>query len=66
MREVKLEKKLSPVNVLALAFGCIIGWGAFVMPGNTFLPKAGPLGTAIGINCYSCDDCYYIQLLFYD
>ena len=49
MREVKLEKKLSPVNVLALAFGCIIGWGAFVMPGNTFLPKAGPLGTAIGM-----------------
>ena len=49
MREVKLEKKLSPVNVLALAFGCIIGWGAFVMPGNTFLPKAGPLGTVIGM-----------------
>lgn len=47
--DVKLEKKLSPVNVLALAFGCIIGWGAFVMPGNTFLPKAGPLGTAIGM-----------------
>lgn len=46
---VKLEKKLSPVNVFALAFGCIIGWGAFVMPGNTFLPKAGPLGTAIGM-----------------
>ena len=47
--DVKLEKKLSPVNVLALAFGCIIGWGAFVMPGNTFLPKAGPLGTVIGM-----------------
>ena len=47
--EVKLEKKLSPINVWALAFGCIIGWGAFVMPGNTFLPNAGPLGTAIGM-----------------
>lgn len=46
---VKLEKKLSPLNVLALAFGCIIGWGAFVMPANTFLPKAGPLGTLIGM-----------------
>ena len=45
--ELKLEKKLSPVNVWALALGCIIGWGAFVMPGNTFLGKAGPLGTAI-------------------
>ena len=46
---IKLEKKLSPLNVLALALGCIIGWGAFVMPGNTFLGKAGPLGTAIAM-----------------
>lgn len=46
---VKLAKKLSPLNVWALAFGCIIGWGAFVMPGNTFLVKAGPLGTAIAM-----------------
>lgn len=48
-KKVYLEKKLSPINVLALAFGCIIGWGAFVMPGNTFLPKAGPGGTALGM-----------------
>lgn len=47
--DIKLEKKLSPVNVWALALGCIIGWGAFVMPGNTFLGKAGPLGTAIAM-----------------
>lgn len=46
---VKLEKKLSPINVWSLALGCIIGWGAFVMPGNTFLGKAGPLGTAIAM-----------------
>ncbi|MBR5094952.1 MAG: APC family permease [Oscillospiraceae bacterium] len=46
---VKLEKKLSPLNVWSLALGCIIGWGAFVMPGNTFLGKAGPLGTAIAM-----------------
>lgn len=52
-KEVRLERKLSPINVWALALGCIIGWGAFVMPGNTFLGKAGPLGTAIamGIAC---------------
>ena len=48
-QNVQLEKKLSPVNVWSLALGCIIGWGAFVMPGNTFLPIAGPLGTTIGI-----------------
>lgn len=47
--EVKLERKLSPINVWALALGCIIGWGAFVMPGNTFLGKAGPMGTFIAM-----------------
>ncbi len=47
--ETGLQKQLSPVNVWALALGCIIGWGAFVMPGNTFLGKAGPLGTAIAM-----------------
>ncbi|MBR3560334.1 MAG: amino acid permease [Oscillospiraceae bacterium] len=40
---------LSPVNVWALSFGCAVGWGAFVMPGTTFLPSAGPWGTALGI-----------------
>lgn len=49
MSEVKLERKLNPINVWALALGCIIGWGAFVMPGTTFLPKAGVTGTAIGM-----------------
>ena len=47
--EAKLQKKLSPLNVWALALGSIIGWGAFVMPGNTFLPNAGPLGTVIAL-----------------
>ncbi len=49
MDNLALEKKLSPVNVLSLALGCIIGWGAFVMPGNTFLGKAGPMGTEIAM-----------------
>ena len=44
-----LHKYLSPLNVWALAFGCAVGWGAFVMPGTTFLPVAGPVGTAIGM-----------------
>ena len=48
-----LEKRLSPLNVWALALGCIIGWGAFVMPGNTFLIKAGPLGTFIAMGIAS-------------
>lgn len=48
-KQTKLDKKLTQMNVWALALGCIIGWGAFVMPGNTFLPKAGPVGTAIAM-----------------
>ncbi len=42
-------KYLSAWGAWALAFGCSVGWGAFVMPGTTFLPIAGPAGTAIGI-----------------
>lgn len=44
-----LQRYLSPLAVWALSFGCAVGWGAFVMPGTTFLPDAGPLGTAVGI-----------------
>ena len=49
MSHQKLTRSLSPINVWSLALGSIIGWGAFVMPGNLFLPSAGPLGTAIGL-----------------
>lgn len=44
-----LGKYLSPLSVWALSFGCAVGWGSFVMPGTTFLPAAGPVGTVIGI-----------------
>jgi signal transduction histidine kinase/CheY-like chemotaxis protein len=33
----------------ALAFGCAVGSDAFVLPWTTFLPKAGPLGSILGI-----------------
>ena len=48
-QEKQLTPYLSPLGVWALAFGCSVGWGAFVMPGTTFLPIAGPLGTALGM-----------------
>ena len=44
-----LDRYLSPVDVWGMAFGCMVGWGVFAMPGNTFLPVAGPLGTVIAI-----------------
>ena len=45
-----MEKRyLKPVNAWAISFGCIIGWGSFVIPGATFLPLAGTAGTAIAL-----------------
>ncbi|MDO4948613.1 MAG: APC family permease [Bacteroidales bacterium] len=44
-----LRKHLSPAHVWALAFGCIIGWGAFINPGKKFLPNSGVDGTAIAM-----------------
>lgn len=50
MKAVKpLDRYLSRLDVWALSLGCIIGWGAFVMPGTTFLPAAGPGGTVIAM-----------------
>lgn len=37
-----LDKYLSRLDVGAISLGCMVGWGAFVMPGTTFLPIAGP------------------------
>lgn len=44
-----LRRNLSPTHVWALAFGCVIGWGAFINPGKKFLPNSGVEGTAIAM-----------------
>lgn len=44
-----LKKQLNPMNVWAIAFGCIIGWGSFINPGKKFLPNSGVAGTAIAM-----------------
>ena len=44
-----LDRYLSPLDVWSMAFGCMVGWGVFAMPGNTFLPVAGPAGTVIAM-----------------
>ncbi len=46
-RTTTLKRHLSMFAVWGLSFGYAVGWGAFVMPGATFLPDAGPLGTVI-------------------
>ena len=45
----QLRRNLTTFNVWAMAFGGVIGWGSFVMPGTTFLPRAGVLGTIIAM-----------------
>jgi len=45
-----LRQYLSPLGAWALAFGCAVGWGAFVMPGTLFLPVAGPMGTVLAMS----------------
>ncbi len=45
----RLQRSMKPLDVCALALGAIIGWGCFVLPGNAFLPKAGPAGMALGM-----------------
>ncbi len=47
--EVGLKRNLSAVNVWALAFGCMVSSGAFLIPGTRLLPTAGPKGTVIAI-----------------
>ena len=44
-----LTHYLRPVNVWALSLGCLLGWGAFVMPGTTLLPAAGPIGAVLAL-----------------
>ena len=44
-----LDRYLSLLDVWAMAFGCMVGWGVFAMPGTTFLPVAGPLGTMLSM-----------------
>ena len=43
------NRHLSSLSAWGLSFGFAVGWGAFVLPGTTFLPSAGPVGTVVGI-----------------
>lgn len=45
----ELQRKLNPMHVWAIAFGCVIGWGSFINPGKKFLSNSGVAGTAIAM-----------------
>ena len=46
----KLEKNMGMLDVLSLAIGAIIGWGAFVLPGDLFIKETGVVNTFIGMS----------------
>lgn len=45
----ELRPYLSPAGAWALALGTSIGWGSFVVTGNTYLSQAGPGGSVLGL-----------------
>ena len=42
-------KNISVLGAFALSIGTAIGWGSFVVTGSSFVSKAGPLGSIIGL-----------------
>lgn len=48
-QEVKLQPYLSPFSVWALSVGSAIGWGSLVVTSSSYLSKAGPLGSILGL-----------------
>ncbi len=48
MSRENLNKSIGKLDVLALAVGAIIGWGAFVLPGNMFI-GIGVINTFLGL-----------------
>lgn len=61
-----LNKSLSQTQAFAIALGSLVGWGCFVLPGDMFLPQAGPLATLLGfligafLLCFVAVGCSYM------
>ena len=45
----KNTKNISIFGAFALSIGTAIGWGSFVVTGSSFVSRAGPLGSIIGL-----------------
>ena len=45
----KLRSGFTPLGIWAFSIGTSIGWGSFIVTCNTYLQKAGILGTAFGL-----------------
>ena len=46
---VGLKPVFSPLGIWAFSIGTSIGWGSFIVTCNTYLLKAGVLGTVFGL-----------------
>lgn len=62
-----MKKILSQKDLFSIALGAIIGWGAFVLPGNFFLKSAGVTNTAVGffvavIMLFFIEQCYCVLM----
>ncbi|WP_300954425.1 APC family permease, partial [uncultured Clostridium sp.] len=44
-----MKAGLGKLDIFTVALGSIIGWGAFMLPGNKFLLEAGVVNTALGL-----------------
>ncbi|MEH1739371.1 APC family permease [Fusobacterium varium] len=44
-----MSKKITKFGVVSLAVGAIIGWGAFILPGELFIKEIGILNSIIGL-----------------
>ena len=47
--ETKRNGNLSLFEAWAFSIGTAIGWGSLVVTANTYLAKAGPLGSVLGL-----------------
>jgi len=43
------KESISYLQAIAISVGAIIGWGAYVMPGDLFLPQSQLLGSSVAI-----------------
>ena len=49
MQKQQDHRKISILGAFALSIGTAIGWGSFVITGSSFVSKAGPVGSIIGL-----------------
>lgn len=47
MEDFKFHKVLTPLQAWSYSYGCLLGWGGFVMTATVFLPQGGVVGSLL-------------------